>query len=540
MSDPAQSNHGSTARLILRSGDAPRTILLAHLPFTIGRGTDSGLTLQDPRISREHALICLNAEGYFIRDLGSKHGTLVNGLAIATAPYRLRSRDEITLGTSGQTLIFEEVEDNSTTRSLLAQMSHTGLPANDLETLTLFLKAAQSLSSYGALSDVLRTMLDYTIRLTHAERGFVFLGPSPDTFVLGHAQDNSGKPLADQSGVSQTILREAATCDRDFILGDASDGQPIVSHASLVFHSIRSVAAIPLRGAGTDRLLGLLYLDSHSSTHRFSQTGKEILHVIAQQAATLLENLQMLEAEREATLLRKELEIAASIQRQIIPQTLPEFPFARVTARSLPCTGVGGDFYDLIPTPDGFVTVVADVCGKGIPAALLAAMVQGMVHSQISSGASLLDCINAVNRFVCLRAPVEKYLTLVILRYTHHADGPAQVELINGGHIQPIVIRSGGKVEFIPDGDMPVGLLSFATFHTIAFTLAPGERIVLLSDGISEAENPAGEQFANAELANALTKPDLVPALFSALEHFTQGAHAQDDQTVLAIECAAP
>jgi serine phosphatase RsbU (regulator of sigma subunit) len=287
-------------------------------------------------------------------------------------------------------------------------------------------------------------------------------------------------------------------------------------------------------------LLGLLYLDSHSGQNDFSSTSRAILHTIARQGATLLENLRLLEREREAALLRKELEVAAAIQCQIIPQKLPDFSYARMFARTVPCAGVGGDFYDVIPAEDGFVAVIADVCGKGIPAALLASMVQGMLHGQMHSSSvhpiPLAETVDALNRFVCSHAPAEKYVTLAVLRYTHAEAGPAQVELVNCGHVAPLIFRRDGRVESVDDGDLPVGLLPDASFHSIRLVLAPGDRMVLLSDGITEAEDADGEQFGIEQLYRPLLQPDPVAALFAALEQFCNGARLLDDQTVLVLE----
>ena len=555
----------SNARLIVASDGDRRIVPIDRVPFTLGRGAECHLFLAHPQVSREHAAIDRDGDGYLLRDTTSRHGTFVNGMKVSFT--RLRSGDRISLGPDAresEIILFEEPEEESTTRTLLAQIAQSSKSLSprsgtgdksDLETLSLFLKAAQSLNSYGAINDVLRTMLEYTLRLTGAERGFVFLGDTPNTLRLECWQDKEGNSTSasvplngktpDRPTISHSIVREAAASQLDFILSDVTEDNAR-GHESLILHAIRSVVAIPLRGQGTGRLLGLLYLDSRYASRDFSGTGKQILEAIARQAATLLENLRMIEAEREAALLRKELEIAASIQQQIIPQVLPELQGLRFSARTVPCTGVGGDFYDVIPVPDGFVALVGDVCGKGIPAALLASMVQGMLHAQISlqsggqggSAASLADVVQSVNAFVCSRAPIEKYVTLAILRYTFPvlAELPAKVELINGGHVGPIVVRANGSVETIADGDPPVGLLDFARFHAIPLTLAAGDRIVLLSDGISEAEDPDGIQFGQAELGRYLGETEPVLAVFAALGRFCKGAHAQDDETMLTID----
>ncbi len=565
-----QSSPSSFPQLVLQTDGSRRIILVDRLPFTMGRGADRHLVLTHPQISREHASIEQDASGYLLCDSGSRHGSFVNGVRVTTT--RLLSGDRIALMPDAQEsdcILFEEIlpaesQEESTTRTLLSQIANSSREnkitrraadvngdESDLATLSLFLKAAQSLNSYGAVNDVLRTMLEYTIRLTGAERGFVFLGDSPDTLRLECWQDKEGHattasvPLSgetpDRPAISYSIVREAANTQQEFVLSNVTE-ELARGHESLILNAIRSVVAIPLRGQNSERLLGLLYLDSHLMAQGFTGTGKQILGAIAHQAATLLENLRMIEAEREAILLRKELDIAAAIQRQIIPQTLPEFPGLKLAARTVPCTAVGGDFYDVIPVADGFVALVGDVCGKGVPAALLAAMVQGMLHAQVGSQSAyvtpLTDTVQAVNKFVCSRAPMEKYVTLAMLRYTFPLlpDGPADVELINGGHVAPIIVRAGGTFETVDDSDMPVGLLDYAHFHAIPITLFPGDRIVLLSDGITEAEDLQGAQFAAEEMAQHLAQPEPVAALFRALAGFCKGAHAQDDQTVLTID----
>jgi serine phosphatase RsbU (regulator of sigma subunit) len=530
------------ARLVVNADGEPQVVRIDRTPFTIGRGADRDLSLPFPQVSREHACIERDADGYVLRDMGSRHGTFVNGTQISNA--RLHPHDTIKLGLSQAVLLFED-PDESTVRTLIGQISQTGARFeghNDLENLSLFLKAAQSLNTYGAVTDVLRTMLEYAIRITAAERGFAFLGDSADSLRLECAQDRHGEVIAGQPKISFSILRQAANSQLDFIVSDVTEeiGR---QHESLVLHAIRSVIAIPLRGQNSSRLLGLLYLDSHSGSHEFTHTGNDILHAIASQAATLVENLRMIEVERESALFRKELEIAASIQRQIIPQTLPEFPFARVCARTIPCAGVGGDFYDVIPVPNGFVAIVADVCGKGVPAALLASMVQGMFHAHVniqnSANLSLVDAVQSVNTFVSTRVANERYLTLAVLRYSHSENGEAEVELVNAGHVSPLIVRADGRMETITDGDMPVGMLGFARFHSISITLAVGDRIVLLSDGISEAENVDGIQFGLPQVDHHVTQSDPVASVFSALELFCQGAHPIDDQTILLIERTA-
>lgn len=526
------------ARLILQGpqpGEGQRTVVIDHLPFTLGRSSERDLCIASPEISRAHALIDRDADGYFLRDTGSLHGTFVNGMRITTT--RLRSQDQIALGSPDHAFLFEVSEPESSTKSLISQFSQTNImarpgtaTASELDTLSLFLKAAQSLYQHGARADILSTMLEYTIRLTGAERGFVFLGDDADHLHFECGQERSGAPIATPSHVSQSVLREAANSSLPFLFSDSLE-HAAARHESLILSAIRNVVAIPLRSQNSSQLLGLLYLDSRAATHDFTRTRREILEAIAGQATTLFENLRMLDAEREFVLLRKELEIAASIQRQIIPQNLPEFPGVRLGARTVPCTGIGGDFYDVVPVSGGFAAIVGDVCGKGVPAALLGAMAQGMFHAQVTSGSSLVEAVQRLNSFIVERAPGEKYVTLVALRY---AEG--QLELVNAGHVSPLIVRSDGSVETITDGDPPAGLFGFVRFHGIPLRLDTGDRILLLTDGVTEAEDRHGTQFGADRLSQYLRQSNLVDALFEGLDQFCVGVRPQDDQTIVTVD----
>ena len=149
------------ARLVVNVDGEPRVIPIDRTPFTIGRGADRDLSLPFPQVSREHACIERDADGYVLRDMGSRHGTFVNGTQISNA--RLRPQDSIKLGLSQAVLSFED-PDESTVRTLIGQISQPGSRfegQSDLENLSLFLKAAQSLNTYGAINDVLLFVILY-------------------------------------------------------------------------------------------------------------------------------------------------------------------------------------------------------------------------------------------------------------------------------------------------------------------------------------------------------------------------------------------
>jgi serine phosphatase RsbU (regulator of sigma subunit) len=454
---------------------------------------------------------------------------LVNG--VHTARAHLHTGDQIQLGTPSATLLFLDAGDEGTARSFLSRVS-SNASGSDLEKLSLFLQAAQSFNNTRVLKDVLSALVEYALRLTGAERGFVFLGESVPTFTLECGRTKDGLSIDDHSKISRSIVRDAAESGVEFILGDATGQGKDLGRESVIAHELRSVIAIPLRRRNSEKLLGLLYLDSRLQACNLSSVSKEILHAIATEAATLVENAAMLQAEQAASLMRKEMEIASSIQQRLVLRELPEFEYAQLSAKTVQCTEVGGDFYDVIPVGDGFVAIVADVSGKGMSSALLASIIQGMMYAQITSGATLVDTVNSVNSFLCARVSGEKYVTMVAMRYCRNGE----VELVNAGHVLPIICGRGKQMRSIPDGDVPAGLIPYASFHAVRFNVDVNERIVLISDGISEAENRAEQEFGTVELEEHLSHCGPIQEVFTAVNRFCEGALPHDDRTMLTID----
>jgi serine phosphatase RsbU (regulator of sigma subunit)/pSer/pThr/pTyr-binding forkhead associated (FHA) protein len=525
------------ARLIVSEGEQKRVVLLDRVPFTLGRLPGSDLHLEQAQVSREHAVIDYDGDHYVITDRGSRHGTFVNGMRADKTT--LRTGDQIQLGATAVMLLFQAEASQTTARSLIEKVTSAGV-GSELEKLSLFLQAAQSLNGTRVLSDVLNTLVEYALRLTGAERGFVFLGDTPADFVLACGRSREGLPLSDGSKISNSIVRDAVTSGLAFVSGDVTGEGLALGRESVAVHELRSVIAIPLRSqtAGPQeaaRLVGLLYLDSRTMTSHLNGVSKEILNAIATEAVTLLENVRMVEAEHAAMLVRKELEIASGIQHRLIACELPHFDFARLAAKTVPCLEVGGDFYDVIPARDGFVAILADVSGKGMSAALLASIIQGMMYAMVAGGSGVVDAVTAVNSFLRARVSGEKYATMVAL----HMSEAGQVELVNAGHVPPVVWTPADGARIIEDGDVPVGLLPDAVFHSIRFTMEPGARLLLLSDGVTEAENPEGEEFGVDGAAAQMGAPRASDAVLAALVAHCRGVKAADDRTVLSIERTA-
>jgi sigma-B regulation protein RsbU (phosphoserine phosphatase) len=532
---------GDPLVLVVVEGSDRRTLVLDHFPFTIGRRTDRDLVMADPRVSREHAQFIREADGTYIIDQGSRHGTFVNGERVNRRKLGRNDRVEFGVQGAAYALFSPDRSPSSAAQQFLSQFS-TWKPASgagsDLEMLNVFLEAARKLNTSGVLDDVLQTLLEAALRLTSAERGFVFLRSPDGELRLAAGRAKNGESITDDSTISRSVLRDAAQSASEFLVTDTDDTGKLAGRESVVAHNLHSVICIPLRktviqekakddtksGEGSD-VQGVLYLDAHFLSGKLSSVSHDILRTIANGAATLVENASLVQAEDAAKRYRQELAIAAEIQQRLMTVTVPEVPFAKVNAVSHACKDIGGDFFDLVYTEQGLSLIVTDVSGKGVSAAVVASILQGMLYSQLARDSSLPEMISAVNRFLCEKVGGQKYATLVVARLVPTGE----LELINCGHVPPLLV-SGDKVIKLEEGNLPVGLVPMAEFQATRLQLKPGDRLLLVTDGVTEAEDAAGEFFGNERLEECCHQG--LTAIEEAVTAFRGNTPLTDDFTI--------
>jgi phosphoserine phosphatase RsbU/P len=297
-------------------------------------------------------------------------------------------------------------------------------------------------------------------------------------------------------------------------------------------NSIRSIYCIPLRKhispAEPNRLLGMLYLDSQLGNRSLSDIDHQVLDTLASEASTLLHNALLADTEQKARQAEEQLAIAASIHSGLMSITLPRLEYAEFRARSLPCHAIGGDFYDVITLDDCVCVAIADVSGKGVPASIVAATLQGIIHALMLTGESLPETADLINRFLCARQ-VGKYATMILLRL--FPDG--RLEYMNCGHIPPLLISSDATT-YLEGGNLIVGIIEEATYACSSVSLRPGDRILLTTDGITEVEDRSGQQIGIDGLAALAHMPNL-DEIVKHLQKFQATREAQDDWTLLDI-----
>src|SRR6202451_4296975 len=520
------SGSGVFPALVFVQGNEQKNIVLNHSPFNVGRKVDKDLVIADPRVSRDHAQIVMEEGDFFLVDLGSKHGTFVNGERIQR--QKLERNDRLEFGARDSAyVVFNPAHGSSNTaREFLSQISVIQISpeSTDLEKLKLFLEAARKLNTAGVLDEILMTMLDVTLQLTRAERAFVFLKDEEGKLRLAAGRNSKKEPLLDDKTISHSILEESLRSNSEFLLTDTSRSLDLAGRQSIVAYDLRTVLCIPLRkvqvqasrdaqtpvpATNAAEAVGVLYVDSRFASRDLSDVDGGILKLIATEAASLIENARLVQAEEESRRYQQELSIAASIQQRLMKVKIPEVPFAKMDGRNLQCKEIGGDFYDAVNTKEGLAVVLADVSGKGVSAALMASTLQGMIYSHLISGMPLLDVVAAVNRFFTEKLVGEKYATVLLARLRRDGD----LEYVNCGHVQPLLVCAG-EVMRPPHGNVPVGLLADATFESARCQMKSGDRFILVTDGVTEAENAMGEFYEDFRLEAAAAKSPTLEGIF--------------------------
>lgn len=531
-----------------------RMVRVAHTPFLIGRGGETGnhLQLPDRRISRECAALVYEKGDFRLQDRGQRRGLFINGERVDSRP--LRDGDTINFGLpDSYELIFHVGQGTESLPQLLSRMEQLSTAesgAGGLRKLSLLLEATALLHSHLPLDAVLGTMVDHAIALTDADRGLLLEPASAGGMRVRLARQRGARSLpAEGLEPSQTAIRATLEQHRALVTEDVEQAGALDLKAaqSIIAQQLRFVVVIPLytmaqreveNSSETPRgeLLGVLYLDSRQPA-AFSGLERQILDALAVEAASVIDNARLVERERERQRMEQELAIARDIQQALLPREFPRWPHLQVSGINQPCLTVGGDYFDVMELDSNRTAlIIADVSGKGLGAALVTTMLQGALTG-LAIGQQGADVFAHVNRFLCAHSRLERYATV----FFGILDTAGRFEFINAGHPSPLLLRDGRAESAFPAECFPVGLIPDATFKSSAFVLQPGDTLVLFSDGVTEAKSPVDEEFSTARLKDVVTRHASAPLqelqdnILNAVVQFTCGAGQADDVTLLLV-----
>jgi serine phosphatase RsbU (regulator of sigma subunit) len=556
MSDEAAPAVAGPASLIVVDPNGHRTrVEIRPVPFKIGRQADNDLILRDSRASRNHAQIVLENGQYIIEDTGSRHGVHVNGTRVERQFLRNSDRIEFGVPDSYQ-LIF--ALDGAELKRLMEQLpghehvTRTGAGAN-LAKLRAVLEVARTLQTSVSTQDVLNSVVDAALTITDAERGFLLLRQDDD-LEMRVARDKEGRPLAESDlRVPRRVIGRALVQRRELLsmnFDPQATGDLTPEH-SVTDLELRSVVCIPLVRINTSATqdtnvlstqndtVGLLYMDSRGVSADLSGGNRELLQTLAIEASTILENARLIEEERQKEKIEEELNVARAIQQSLLPRRLPSEGWFLACGSSIASHQVGGDYFDVMEVSDAcWATVVADVSGKGVSSALLASFLQGAFLTASAESDPMTDQLQRINRFLNERTEGAKYAAIFYCLL----ERGGRLRYTNAGQSAPILLSQDGRYEYLETTSMPVGLLPEAEFIVEERQLAPGDRLVLYSDGVTEAQNSSAEFFGRKQLREIAVRhaadgcDALLSAILTAVKTFVDSAPQADDITLVVIE----
>jgi serine phosphatase RsbU (regulator of sigma subunit) len=544
------------AELSVQSSNGARErIPLTSDKITIGRSRQSDVSLPDQWLSRRHAEIHRRDDGFYLVDLGSKNGTLLNGAKISRECL-LQPGDRIVLGEYVLTFSWDEPKDPDEDSGEYETFAYPARRLSDIDTrssldpetlarqsrvLGILTRAASSLLTHWSLADLFKYVLDQVFEAIPAQRGAILLlEGDPPKLVLKACRSCEG--ALGQPNVSRSIARRVLEQRVSLLIPRVWEDAELRSKESILNLGIRSAICAPLwltaESDEADQVIGIVYLDSLEESRTFNEEDLRILTALANLAASRIETARLLEATLEKRSLEQDLRMAAEIQLGLLPRHSPEIDGYGVVGTSAPCRAVGGDYYDFLVEGGMLHFALADVSGKGTGAALLTTALRAAVRSHWTEP-SITRAIARINRTVCQNVPENRYITFFLGRLD-----PASGHLlyVNAGQNPPLLVRAGGEVERLEDGGTVLGMFEAAPYSEGAAELRPGDTLLVFSDGISETWSAAGEEFGEQRLLEAalerrdLDAQALKQEIFRRLDAFSGGAKATDDRTMVILK----
>ena len=516
--------------------------------LTVGRSSKADLVLSDRFLSRQHARFYRDGDSWVVEDLGSRNTTLLNGRPLAT-PVRLSLGDLVKLS---ETVISVEGFDaasskpksdasakTSSSDTIVLRSASELIATAERESagrLKLLNEVHRALAASLSLEELLEAVLDRT---------FVHLGPEEAVIFLkrphGGLDRVASRRLPSARGdffFSRSLEQEVAEKGQVALVLDAQTDQRFAAAESILSSGVRSLIAAPLIDSAGSH--GMIVLSSRVHVRRFSEQDMELLAALGSVAALRLRNLALAEEAAYRRELEKEMALARQIQLALLPEQLPVIPGYSVFAANDASRAVSGDFYEFQGRDKGDeqVIVIADVSGKGMAASLLAASFDALLMGPIEVGQPPDEICAKTSRRLFMKTPPERYVTAFIA-----AVDPASGRLTytNAGHNPGLLFRNDGSVQRLEANGLPLGMFPIVEYDKVETALAPGELLLLYTDGITEAANPKGEEFGLDRLQAAVMPHRSEPlvaiavAIETAVEVFADGTPFGDDRTMVML-----
>jgi serine phosphatase RsbU (regulator of sigma subunit) len=516
--------------------------------LVVGRSSKADLVLSDRFLSRLHSRFFREGEIWYVEDLGSRNTTLLNGRPVASpmhvAPGDLVKLSETVISVEGFEAATEKPrsapEDEISSSDSIVLRSASELMAaaerGSGDRMKLLNEVHRALATSISLEELLELVLDRAFAHLRPEEGMILLKNS-----LGDLEQAATRRLPGTTGelmYSRSLAREVAEKGQAALVLDAQTDARFAAAESILSSGVRTLVAAPL--LAPDANLGMIVLASRVHVRRYSEEDMELLAALASVAALRIRNISLAEEAARRRALEREMTIARQIQIALLPESLPEVPGYSLFATNDASRAVSGDFYE-VQTRDETgepVIVIADVSGKGMSASLVAASLDALLMGPIEVGHPTDAICARVSRRLNARTPPERYATAIIASLDPKTG---VLSYTNAGHNAGLLVRAEGSTERLESNGLPLGLFPVAEYERAEVTLAPGDLVVLYTDGITEAADADGEEFGLERLEKVVKGQAREPlialavAIETAVEVFAEERRFADDRTVVIL-----
>ncbi|MEQ9066701.1 MAG: SpoIIE family protein phosphatase, partial [Gimesia chilikensis] len=338
--------------------------------------------------------------------------------------------------------------------------------------------------------------------------------------------------------LSRTVLKTVIDKKTGVLSADAANDERFEKSESDSTLTIRSILCAPMLGLDGS-VIGIINLDTQLAGQMFSNDDLELLMVIASQTALSYESARLMISHVEKQRYDNEMEIAARVQKGLLPAKIPEVPGYEFFVSYEAARAVGGDYYDLIQTEDDLVWfALGDVAGKGVPASLVMSRVCSAVRSTVEFVPDVADAVHRVNHHIDEAAHDGRFITFILGQIRLSRD---LVTFVNAGHLEPLLLQADGTLRELSadQPSIPLGVMDDYEYEALTHVLQPGEQLILYTDGVTEAMNEDRELFGIERLKSAILESAASPAergpqILQAVKQFV-GQHEQYDDLTLVI-----
>jgi sigma-B regulation protein RsbU (phosphoserine phosphatase) len=496
-----------------REMDLPRIV--------IGRSSRSDLVVPDLSLSRIHAEIYREGDKFLVKDAGSKNGTYLNDRPVST-PTALRKGDKIGVGTAAVWFNSEPQSRVEITDASTPVAATTAVPVEQLLTdpsalgsgstrgdeksgalpLEILQKAGDQLVALAPLDELLSSIMDLVFEAVRPERGFLMLvnqeSGSLEPKVIRDDKRNAAGDITLSRHIADMVVKEK----QSVLTSDAMHDPRFEKGESIVAQGIRSAMCVPLWNSR--EVIGLVYADSRIRSNSFTPADLRLLSNLANIAAVKIENNRLFERTLRVRALERDLELAAAIQRNLMPRSCPPLQGYDIAGTNLPCRTVGGDTYDFLPRSENRLWVaVGDVAGKGLPAAMIMSHFQAMLRGLAEADRPVSQLVGRLNENLCLMLAVNQFISFFVVELEPRQG---MLRYVNAGHNPPFIVRSNGEVEHLLGSGPVLGVVPGVAYPAHEVRFSPGDTLLLYSDGATESKSPGDEEFGDARLMDCLKK----------------------------------